>query len=63
MLGCKLTGVDELLLGHLPAFVRLDLRLQLAYLVAVLAGHCDECGGGPAYRLRWLGFDDELVLL
>jgi hypothetical protein len=34
----KLTGVDELLLGHLPALVRLDLGLQFADLVAELAG-------------------------
>jgi hypothetical protein len=58
------TRVDELLLGHLPALVCLDLCLELADLRAVLASCCDEvCGGGPAYGFRRLGLDDELVLL
>jgi hypothetical protein len=32
-----LAGVDELLLGHLPALVFLDLRLERADLFALLA--------------------------
>jgi hypothetical protein len=31
------TRVDQLLLGHLPALLRLDLRLQFANLSALLA--------------------------
>jgi hypothetical protein len=57
------TGVDELLLGHLPALVCLDLCLELADLRAVLARCCDEVRWRPAYRFRGLGLDDELVLL
>jgi hypothetical protein len=66
MRASKRTGVDELLLGNLPALVCLDLRLELAdLLVVVLAGGCDSCvcRGGCTYRFRRLGLDDELVLL
>jgi hypothetical protein len=39
----KRTGVDELLLGNLPALVCLNLRFELAnLLVMVLAGGCDS---------------------
>tara|TARA_R110002003_G_scaffold214_3_gene16045 strand:+ start:2147 stop:2560 length:414 start_codon:yes stop_codon:yes gene_type:complete len=37
MPGSELTGVDELLLGNLPALVRLDLFLEGANLCAILA--------------------------
>ena len=33
MLGSERTGVDEFLLGHLPALLCLDLRLELADLL------------------------------
>lgn len=58
------TGVDQLLLGHLPALVALDLGLEFANLRQTLA--CCEAWqrrGCSAYRFRWLGLDDELVLL
>jgi len=60
----ELTGVDQLLLGHLPALVCLNLRLERAYLCGLLARCCDECmRWRSAYRFRRLGLDDELVLL
>jgi hypothetical protein len=42
----ELTGVDQLLLGHLPALVFLDLRLERANLLALLAGCCGDARGG-----------------
>lgn len=60
----RLTGVDQLLLGHFPALVALDLGLELADLEGVL--DCDDAerrGGAAAYRFRGLGLDDELILL
>jgi hypothetical protein len=42
MLASKRTRVDELLLGHLPALVCLNLRLELADLLDVLAMSCDR---------------------
>ena len=59
-----LTGVDQLLLGHFPALVALDLGLELANLNTAL----DRCDAGQrcgfsTYRFRRLGLDDELILL
>jgi hypothetical protein len=42
----ELTGVDQLLLGHLPALVFLDLRLERANLLALLARCCGDARGG-----------------
>jgi len=56
------TRVDQLLLGHLPALLRLNLRLELANLSAQLAA-ARRSMGSSAYRFRRLGLDDELVLL
>lgn len=60
----ELTGVDQLLLGHFPALVALDLGLEFANLRHELES-CDawQRRGCSAYRFRWLGLDDELVLL
>lgn len=60
----KLTGVDQLLLGHFPALIALDLGLQFADL-RQMSESCDarQRRGCSAYRFRWLGLDDELVLL
>lgn len=60
----KLTRVDQLLLRHFPALVTLDLGLEFANLEGVL----EDCNVKQrcilaAYRFRWLGLDDELVLL
>jgi hypothetical protein len=40
--GSERTRVDELLLGHLPALLCLDLGLEFANLLVVLAKACDE---------------------
>ena len=60
----ELTGVDQLLLGHFPALVALDLGLEFANLRHELES-CDawQRRGCSAYRFRWLGLDDDLVLL
>jgi hypothetical protein len=60
----ELTRVDQFLLRNLPALLCLDLGLELADLVYVLAGGRDIFDVWRAvHRFRRLGLDDELVLL
>ena len=59
-----LTRVDQLLLGHLPALIALDLGLEFADLIDALENrNAWQSCWLAAYRFRWLGLDDELVLL